>query len=169
MKHDNDAVPNGKLTVDDIKKKLDNGEEFNPKTKRFGKSNKGKSNRENYVGSTPGKKSRTGREVMDRMFHENPSRMRNYPPMNEDTEFFDSANKRWYNVSEADMGHSRIDAVDFWNRGDKKKKIKPGRKLGPKHPEVRKWMLDSDNYELQHNSTNRSKGASSGKSYLDPI
>lgn len=83
--------------------------------------------------------------------------------------FFDANENDWFPISEADMGHSRLDAVDFWNHGDKKKKIQPGRELGPKHPEVRKWMLDSDNYELQHFSHNRSKGASSGKSYLDPI
>ncbi|WP_081965492.1 GH-E family nuclease [Porphyromonas macacae] len=52
------------------------------------------------------------------------------------------------------MGHIH-DAVTYWNE--------TGRYLGVKSKEVRKWMLDSDNYILEYFSTNRSKGAKSGK------
>lgn len=67
------------------------------------------------------------------------------------------------------MRHSCVDAVDFWNEGDPENLIPPGRELGPKHPEVRKWMLKSENYELQHYSYNRSMEASSGKNYKPPL
>ncbi|WP_240522269.1 HNH/ENDO VII family nuclease [Bacillus thuringiensis] len=39
---------------------------------------------------------------------------------------------------------------------------------GAKSKEVRKWMLDSVNYELDHFSLNRSAGAKLGERYLPP-
>ncbi len=47
------------------------------------------------------------------------------------------------------MGH-KIDVVSYWN--------KTGRKYDPKSKQVRKWMLNSKNHELEFASTNRSKG-----------
>ncbi len=44
-----------------------------------------------------------------------------------------------------------------------------GRHYGAKSKEVRKWMLDSVNYELDHFSLNRSAGAKLGERYLPPI
>ncbi|PET03959.1 hypothetical protein CN387_10175 [Bacillus cereus] len=43
-----------------------------------------------------------------------------------------------------------------------------GRHYGAKSKEVRKWMLDSVNYELDHFSLNRSAGAKLGERYLPP-
>lgn len=57
------------------------------------------------------------------------------------------------------MAH-KIDAVTWWNE--------VGRKYGPKSPEVRKWMLDPDNYYLEHYSINRSQGANLRQTYLQP-
>lgn len=74
--------------------------------------------------------------------------------------FYDKEKKAWYDISEADMGH-KTDAVKYWN--------KVGRKFGPKSKEVRQWMLNSDNYELQHYSSNRSNGAKLTDRYKKPI
>lgn len=96
---------------------------------------------------------------MDRMNAE--KRMRNYPPYSELTEFLD-ADGNWYNAkSQADMGHHPIDAVDYWNTTGKYK--------GARSAEVREWMLNPDNYELEFFSRNRSEGASSGKRYDPPV
>jgi hypothetical protein len=65
----------------------------------------------------------------------------------------------WHPVPATDMGHL-TDAVTYWNE--------VGRYLGPKHPEVRQWMLDSANYKLEPSSINRSRGAASGERYLPP-
>ncbi len=159
----NKEVPNGTLEVDEVMENINNGEVFDPNTKRFGDPRRrdGLTRRDEYLGSTPGKKSKTGREVMDRMFNEDPPRIRNYPPISERTQFFDSKDQTWYNISEADMGHSPVNAVDYWND--------TGIKYGAKHPKVREWMLDSDNYELQYYKNNRSDGAKLGKTYKDPI
>lgn len=109
--------------------------------------------REEYLGRTPGKKSRTGREVIERMRAEGKiigtgKKMK-----------FQSSDGNWYPIADADMAHRR-DAVAYWN--------KSGYKHGKKSEQVRKWMLDSDNYELEHYSSNRSKGASLGQTYRDP-
>lgn len=58
------------------------------------------------------------------------------------------------------MSH-KTDAVSWWNE--------TGRQYGAKSPEVRKWMLDSDNYYLDHYSINRSAGAKLGETYLPPL
>ena len=57
------------------------------------------------------------------------------------------------------MAH-KTDAVTWWNE--------VGRDYGPKSKEVREWMLDSNNYYLEHYSINRSQGASLGRKYLPP-
>lgn len=58
------------------------------------------------------------------------------------------------------MAH-KTDAVSWWN--------KTGHKHGAKSKEVRKWMLDSKNYELDHFSINRSQGAKLGETYKPPL
>jgi len=115
------------------------------------------SKRLKYLGRTPGKSSRTGREVFERMVGEGTARTRRGVK-----EFYDPDNKLWRNINQADMGHL-TDAVTYWN--------KTGRKLGAKSKEVRKWMLDSDNYALEYYKTNRSKGAILGQTtkYLPPL
>ena len=119
--------------------------------------------REEYVGRTPGKNSRTGREVFDRMLKADPPTARIKNEFGEAVkEFWDADNKVWRDISEADMGHIH-DAVTYWNE--------TGRYLGAKSKEVRKWMLSSDNYILEYYKTNRSKGAILGQTttYLPPF
>ncbi|HBO2318233.1 TPA: hypothetical protein NOE69_000792 [Pseudomonas aeruginosa] len=69
---------------------------------------------------------------------------------------FKASDGKWYDISKADMAHKE-DAVKWWNR--------KGRKFGAKSPEVRKWMLDSKNYYLEHRSINRSQGAVLGQKH----
>src|SRR5690606_26876129 len=114
-----------------------------------------KSAREQYLGRTPGKKSRTGREVQDRMRKDGTLREN---PLTGKTEFKSKARDKWYELKDADMAHSPRDAVSWWND--------VGRKLGAKSPEVRKWMLDSKNYTLEHYGPNRSAGAKLLERYL---
>ena len=103
------------------------------------------------MGSTPGKKSRTGREVIARMKLEDK---------------IDETGKRfmyegeWYDIADADMAH-KTDAVKWWNE--------TGRFTGPKSKTVREFMLDSKNYELQPYWINRSKGAKLKENYLPPV
>ncbi|QGS49016.1 hypothetical protein FOB89_08855 [Shewanella putrefaciens] len=54
------------------------------------------------------------------------------------------------------MSH-RVDAVSWWNS--------TGRGYGARAPEVRNWMLDSNNYYLDHYSINRSQSAMLGQTY----
>lgn len=119
--------------------------------------------RDDYLGRTPSKNSKTGREVFERMLNETPPTARLEDEFgNSVKEFWDPENQKWRDVSEADMGHLH-DAVDYWNT--------EGILHGPKAPEVRKWMLDSDNYKLEYFRTNRSRGAILGQTttYDPPI
>ncbi|MCC2506186.1 HNH/ENDO VII family nuclease [Bacillus cereus] len=61
-------------------------------------------------------------------------------------------------LSKSDMAHL-TDAVSWWNSI---------RHYGAKSKEVRKWMLDSVNYELDHFSLNRLAGAKLSERYLPP-
>ncbi len=117
-----------------------------------------KSLRERYLGKNPGKRSRTGREVIERMRKEGKIRDNDADGTTE----FKASNGKWYDISKADMAH-KTDAVTWWNR--------TGRQYGAKAREVRRWMLDSNNYYLELNSINRSQGAILGKTqrYLPPL
>ena len=108
------------------------------------------SNRKKYVGKTPSKKSRTGNEVISRMEKEGKIR-------NNKKEFL-ASDGNWYPIEKADMAHIK-DAVVWWNE--------KGRFYGAKAPEVRAFMLDSNNYYLELYSINRSQGAHLG-TYLPP-
>lgn len=110
--------------------------------------------RRQYMGRTPGKRSRTGREVQERMRREGLLR-----GSGRRTEFR-ASDGRWYNIRHADMSH-RTDAVRWWNS--------TGRRYGARSPEVRRWMLDSRNYRLDHSSINRSAGARLTDRYLPPL
>jgi hypothetical protein len=140
--------------------------EFDSKTGKFKvtSTNTKISNRKKLLGSTPGKKSKTGREVIERMKSE--GKIRKNPLTGKDEVFGKvrnpdgSVKEGWFDISKADMGHSPTDAVDYWNS--------TGIKNGPKSPEVRKWMLNSKNYELQHSSYNRSLGGSTKSTYKVP-
>lgn len=67
---------------------------------------------------------------------------------------------KWYDIDQADMSH-KVDAVSWWNR--------VGRKFGAKSKEVREWMLDSKNYELEYYKINRSKGGKLNEIYKPPL
>lgn len=113
----------------------------------------GLSCRLNSVGRTPGKGSRTGKAVIARMKAEGKiigsgKNMR-----------FQSTDKKWYSIKDADMAH-KTDAVKYWNS--------KGGYHGAKTKEVRGWMRDPDNYELEYYSHNRSKGAQLTDRYKDP-
>ena len=72
---------------------------------------------------------------------------------------FQSTDKKWYSIKDADMAH-KTDAVKYWNS--------KGGYHGAKTKEVRGWMRDPDNYELEYYSQNRSKGALLTDRYKDP-
>jgi hypothetical protein len=121
------------------------------------KQKKPKSKRLQYMGKTPGKGSKTGQAVIERMQKETPPRIR----LVDGGQQFKASNGKWHPIEEADMCHKPTDAVKYWNEA--------GRKFGPRSPEVRKFMLDSKNYELDHFSLNRSQGARIGIGYLHPL
>ncbi len=73
---------------------------------------------------------------------------------------FKASDGNWYPIKNADMAH-KTDAVSWWN--------KTGSKHGAKSKEVRKWMLDSKNYELDLYSINRSQGAKISEVYKLPL
>jgi hypothetical protein len=75
------------------------------------------------------------------------------------TEVLNSDGK-WVDINTTDMSHLK-DAVKAWN--DELKYS------GAKSPEVRQWMLDSKNYELDSSSNNRSDGAKLKERYDPPV
>jgi hypothetical protein len=116
-----------------------------------------------YMGETPGKRSLTGEKVIARMRAETPPRVSGITPNEQVFVVGPDGVHRWYPIGETEMGHiSPKDAVIYWNN--------TGRHLGPKHPQVRKWMRDPVNYELEHNVVNARKGAILGQTeeYLPP-
>jgi len=109
----------------------------------------GYSAREDSVGGTPGKKSATGREVIKRMKAEG--------RISEDGTMYKSSDGKWRPIdSSANMAHIR-DAVEFWNS--------EGKYYGKKNKYSRKFMLNPNNYELEHEGANKSKGAKLGVTY----
>lgn len=106
-----------------------------------------------YMGRTPGKSSRTGRLVIDRMKKEGKI------TTTKGKTCFKASDGKWYDLSKADMAH-KVDAVSWWNS--------VGRKYGAKLKEVRKFMLNPDNYYLEHYSINRSQGPKLKQTYLPP-
>ena len=115
--------------------------------------------REQYMGRTPGKGSRTGREVLSRM--ESEGNLRYNPEGSAEVRYVDPVTKAesWHPIKSTDMGHL-VDAVKYWNE--------IGHFLGPKHPNVRQWMLEPKNYQLQPSSINRSNGARLPDRYMPP-
>lgn len=125
-----------------------------PGNEKKGKLKKEESLRHQYMGKTPGKGSRTGRDVVERM-----RKKRQIKEIGGKSMVYHSDTRCWYPIEECDMGHVR-DAVKYWN--------KSGYKHGPKSEQVRKWMLDPDNYKLEPQSINRSRGAQLPDTYCDP-
>lgn len=111
--------------------------------------------REKYMGATPGKASPQGLKVQ--------AEMRRLGTLDTDPvtrqTIFKASDGEWYPLEDADMAH-KVDAVDWWN--------KEGRFYGAKSPQVRRFMLDWENYVLDRFSLNRSAGARLGKTYLPP-
>lgn len=62
-----------------------------------------------YMGRTPGKKSKTGREVIERMRNEGKIRGKGRKTQ------FKANDSNWYPLREAEMSH-RTDAVTWWNK-----------------------------------------------------
>lgn len=125
-----------------------------PKAKK-----KTQSKRDRFLGDTPGKNSRTGREVRERMRKEKTLRTN---PRTKKDEFL-AENGKWYPVDspQTHMGHHPEDAVDWWNR--------EGREYGAKSPEVRAWMLDSKNYRFEYGPLNSARGRATASRYLPPL
>lgn len=65
----------------------------------------------------------------------------------------------WRPLAETDMSH-KTDAVSWWNS--------TGRYFGAKAPEVRNWMLKSDNYVLDY-FRYKSAGGKLTETYLPPV
>jgi RHS repeat-associated protein len=107
------------------------------------------------MGRTPGKNSKTGREVIERMRSE--GRIRG---IGDRMQFKSSTDNKWYSVKDGDMAHL-TDAVKYWNQR--------GGYYGPKSKEVRAFMRDSNNYELEYFGHNRSQGARLPDRYKDPL
>lgn len=112
-----------------------------------------------YLGRTPGKSSRTGREVRERMREEGTLRANRRTGADE---FLDeSGTWRPVDTPQTHMGHHPMDAVDYWNQ--------TGRLHGPKSPEVRSWMLDSSNYRFEWGPLNSARGGATTSRYQAPI
>jgi hypothetical protein len=113
--------------------------------------------REQVLGKTPGKYSKTGRTVRERMMQEGKLKVENGQEV-----FFDRRTRTWYPVDSSGihMGHTK-DAVTWWNE--------KGRFFGPRSPEVRAWMTNSDNYELEYGPANSAAGARIDAEYLPPV
>ena len=111
------------------------------------------SKRLEYMGRTPGKSSSTGRSVIERMMQEGKARS------GEGGLEILNSEGQWVAASSTDMSHIK-DAVKAWNEGLNK--------TGPRSPEVRQFMKDPSNYELDSSNINRSKGAKLRETYIEP-
>lgn len=128
--------------------------------------------RKKYVGSTPSKWSDTGKDVLERMYDEDSSQIKNMPK-GDKSEWTRQQLERvqvrgedgnWYPYKELNMGHYPIDAVVYWNN--------VGRFHGPRAPEVVDWMHDPGNYILQPGPINQEDGrimGASGMTYQPPV
>ena len=124
----------------------------------FGTAAQTVSLRDQYLGATPGKWSKTGLEVQERMRTATPPTLRELP--NGEREILYGG--KWHALDETvDMAHTPLDAVTYWNT--------ICRSHGHKSDPVRTWMLDSGNYTLMPRGPNRSAGAMLGETYLPPV
>lgn len=115
------------------------------------------SDRLKYLGRTPGKNSKTGREVWERQVKEGTAM-----ELPDGRKIFqDPTDKKWYDFADADMGHNPMSALDYWN--------KYGKYKGAKSKEVREWMRKQENYKFEYFRNNRSAGAKGPRGYDTPI
>lgn len=114
--------------------------------------------REKYLGDTPGKADKTGRDLIAEKYKpEKKFEIRDGAP------HIEWRPGSWHPLSDCDMSHEPLDAVDYWND--------IGRHTGPPAPRsgaVRAWMLDNRNYILEPSAENRSRGARAKSRYLPP-
>ncbi|WP_339705304.1 DUF4157 domain-containing protein [uncultured Kriegella sp.] len=169
-----EANPSGDFDDARIRQEIESGRRLNEDTGRFRNPSTSGSKRRQYLGSTPRKSSSTGIEVKDRMRSE--GRLRDNPLTGREEVLGPirrsdgTIEEGWFDIDDADMGHHPVDAVDFWNDGDPgPPPVRPGRESSPRSPEVRAWMTDSSNYELQHFGYNRSLGGQTSSRYQPPI
>jgi RHS repeat-associated protein len=128
----------------------------------------GLSARLDNMGKTPGKSSKTGQEVIDRMIADGEAKT---TPSGLQVKYVDPKDNKtkWAPASQCDMAHGGpkgTDAVTAWNKGVNGQP--PLKTTGQKSKDVRDFMLDSDNYTLQPASINRSQGAKLGVTYDPP-
>jgi RHS repeat-associated protein len=120
----------------------------------------GKRRREENMGRTPDKYSKTGREVIERMKALGLIRGEGTLERGKASNLEILVDGEWVPLdSTFDMAHL-TDAAIWWNY--------VGQYYGKRHKEVRAFMLRSDNYILQHRSKNRAAGASRRERYLEP-
>ena len=129
--------------------------------------------RQKFLGATPSKFSKTGRDVLERMSKENPSSVRNLPKGDPSTWTKAQLDRvmikslesgKWFPYKSFDMGHSPVDAVTYWNN--------VGRFTEPRSKDVRDWMLDPANYRLQLSDVNQAAGrelGAAGARYQPPL
>ena len=118
---------------------------------------KARSMRDLFLGRTPGKGSRTGKDVIERMREK--GKIREVEGKTE----FQAPDDKWYDLKDADMAHSPKDAVTWWNE--------TGYQYGARSPEARAFMTNPDNYVLDYFGNNRSAGSILGQTttYRPPI
>ncbi|MER9247608.1 DUF4157 domain-containing protein [Mesorhizobium sp. M0590] len=112
--------------------------------------------REKYLGSTPSKADKTGRDLIEFKY-------KGKIEMRGGVAFVEWKKGSWHPLADCDMSHEPLDAVDYWNN--------IGRDTGPPAPKsgaVRGWMLDYRNYILEPSAVNRSRGSRANSKYLPP-
>lgn len=110
--------------------------------------------RDDYLGGTPGKASPQGQIVVAR--YQQRTTVSGVVEVQLPAPY-----NRWHPLLDCDMGHSPVDAVDYWNN--------TGRRLGARHDTIRAWMLNPSNYRLEPSTENRSAGARSRSRYQPPL
>lgn len=149
------SEPGGKQAARDVKDATPKSERMSYLYRQLQRA------REQYMGPTPGKRSKSGEAVIREM--RNDKRIRGKSPNEEVYVEGPDGKKDWYSISETDMGHHPVDAVHWWNT--------EGFTHGAQSPKARAWMKDPKNYELQHKVVNRKAGAdlsASGVRYRAP-
>ncbi|HZV69029.1 MAG TPA: FG-GAP-like repeat-containing protein [Saprospiraceae bacterium] len=120
------------------------------------------------LGKTPGKNTKTGRTVFQRMELKGIARIKGGKKQVK-VRMKLGGPRVWQPLDRnIHMGHI-LDAVSVWNSGDSKYfGGKPLYKFGAKSKEARTFMLDPHNYELEYGPLNSSNGAKLGQTYVQP-
>lgn len=114
-----------------------------------------KTSRSKYMGATPSKNSRFGKEVQQDWKDKGLLKTINKKPHVH--VLVGKKGKQWLPLDQnIHMGH-KIDAVKFWNG--------VGKFFGARHDVVKGFMNDAQNYEFEHGPTNSSNGAALAMKY----